>query len=626
MSNNLQLTAYLNEYLKMTNPQFAVMISGKWGCGKTYYIEHQIEEWSKTKVKASADTIELKPIYISVNGINTISSIVRQIKTKLYPILYSKGMAVAKRVAFSALQILTKSKVDIDNDGTGEDLKTLLDAEGILEVFKSESTAIKGNRILIFDDLERCRIPLDELFGFINGIVEHSNSKVILLCDEVKLSKVAEQEDLKVKYEDFKEKLVGQTFLLDVDYAAVTSLFIDEAKNAVLTANKNFIIELFMASRSENLRLARHCMIDIVRLFEQLSMDTSKYPNYEVFAKNVVAYLTLASIEARSGNTLIERYQGYNFSEEDKQANRALESKYLSLLERHHIYHSANSIPVKQLVDFIRTGYIDSPEQYLESSRILHSRNMTDWEKLWWCDKLTNDEFLEILKKEKSRFYNKELDYAFEVAHLAGILLSLEKRGLVKLSRKHVVSTAKKSIAELYKKYPNEFQRTQLSDRGYEFQESRTEEMKEIISYAGKLFQKRANEIEKEYVQQVWNNIGPDTTHESLNKQFEELVPNRQNTYAMKSIFTQVSPRDLASRIAALPNAAKIEFSHFLIERYYLEGYGVITQIDNEQKTDKTNLAKISTILKSKAKRLKLLDKEKTLLITSKIDEAVAKM
>jgi hypothetical protein len=602
------------------------MISGKWGCGKTYYIERQIEEWSKTKVKASADTIELKPVYISVNGITTISSFVRQIKIKLYPILYSKGMAVAKKVAFSALQILTKSKVDIDNDGTGEDLKTLLDAEGILEVFKSESSAIKGNRILILDDLERCRIPLDELFGFINGIVEHSNSKVILLCDEEKLSKVAEQEELKVKYEDFKEKLVGQTFSLDVDYAAVTSLFIDEAKNAVLTANKDFIIELFMASKSENLRLARRCMMDVVRLFEQLSIDTSKYPNFEVFAKNVVAYLTIASIEARSGNSLIDKYQGYNFSEEDKQANQALEEKYVSLLERHHIYHSAYSIPIKQLVNFIRTGYIDSPKQFVESSRILHSRNMADWEKLWWCDKLTNEEFLEILKKEKTRFYNKELDYAYEVVHLAGILLSLEKRELIKLSRRHVVSIAKKSIAELYQKYPNDFQRTQLSDRGYEFQESRTEEMKEIISYAGTLFQKRADVIEKEYVRRVWNNIGPDTTRESLNKQFEELTPNRQYTYAMKCIFTQVSPRDLAARIVALPNAAKIEFSHFLMGRYYLEGCGVIAQIDDEKKADKSQLVKISTILKSKAKHLKLLDKEKTNLIIRKIDEAVAKM
>lgn len=610
----------------MKRPQFAVMITGKWGCGKTYYIEHRIEEWSKAKVKTGDNAIELKPIYVSVNGINTISSVVRQIKTKLYPLLYSKGMAVAKKVAFSALQILTKSKLDLDKDGTGEDLKTLLDAEGILEVFKAESSAIKGNRILIFDDLERCRIPLDELFGFINGIVEHSDSKVILLCDEVKLTQVAEQEGLKVKYEEFKEKLVGQTFSLDVDYTTVISGFIDDAKNPVLTANKDFIIELFVASKCENLRLARHCLVDIVRLFDQISLDSDKYPNYEAFVKNVVAYLTIVSIDARSGNTSIDKYQSNNFSDEDKRANKEIEDKYNVVLERHHIYHSTQSISIRPLVSFIRTGYIDTPEQFIDGSRILHTRNLTDWEKLWWCDKLTNEEFIEILKKEKRRFYNKELDYTFEVVHLAGILLSLEKRGLVKLSRKQVVGTAKKNIAELFKKYSNELYRIQLSDRGYEFQELRTTEMEEIVSYYTMLYQKRTDKIEKCYVQFVWSHIGPETTCESLNAQFEQLTPNRQGTYSMKSIFTQVSPREIATRIAALPNSAKVEFCHFLIHRYYLEGCGIIAQINDEVKADKNNLVKISTILKSKAKRLKLLDKEKTLLIISKIDEAVSKM
>lgn len=27
---------YLNEYIKQDNPQYAVMLKGKWGCGKTF--------------------------------------------------------------------------------------------------------------------------------------------------------------------------------------------------------------------------------------------------------------------------------------------------------------------------------------------------------------------------------------------------------------------------------------------------------------------------------------------------------------------------------------------------------------------------------------------------------------
>ena len=75
-----------------------------------------------------------------------------------------------------------------------------------------------------------------------------------------------------------------------------------------------------------------------------------------------------------------------------------------------------------------------------------------------------------------------------------------------------------------------------------------------------------------------------------------------------------------------LSNAAKEEFASFLIERYYLPEMGVIGTIREEKRADKDNLTKISTLLKTHSKRLKLLDKEKTLYIAKKMDEAVAKM
>jgi len=65
-NDNTQLTAYLNEYIKMSRPQFAVMITGKWGCGKTYYIDGLIKQWKKAKVKTDKESIQLKPVYVVV--------------------------------------------------------------------------------------------------------------------------------------------------------------------------------------------------------------------------------------------------------------------------------------------------------------------------------------------------------------------------------------------------------------------------------------------------------------------------------------------------------------------------------------------------------------------------------
>lgn len=626
MKDNTQLTSYLNEYLKMNTPQFAVMITGKWGCGKTFYIKNRIEEWSKDKIKTGEESIALKPIYISVNGLNTITAVVRKIKTVLYPVLYSKGAQVAKKVAFTALQILTKSRMDLDGDGTGEDLNSLLDAEGILEIFKSDSDTIKGNRVLVIDDVERCKIPLDELFGFVNGIVEHSNSKVILVCDEDKLSEVAEKENLSVQYKSFKEKLVGQTFALAVDYAGVASSFINAKKSTAITNNKALLVELFVASKCENLRLMRHCLIDVERFFEQLPKDIEKNSNYKDFVTNVVAYLVITSLECRYGNEKIQHYQSYSFGEKEKAAARELEAKYNSILERHQLYNSMYTIPISYLIGFIQNGYLESPAYVLSGCRMLRSQSMTDWEKLWRCNRLENDEFIRILNQEKKRFFGKKLEYVFEVAHLAGILLSLEKRGLVKLSRTHVVSVAKANMREIFGKYPEDVTRTMLNSQGYEFQEHGTTEMNAILSYAHQLFDSKVKQTEKAYIQSVWNKLVAGVTYNELENLFDEITPTRRCSYAMESIFIQVPAKVMVEKIAVLPNATKIEFATFLVHRYYLEGSGIIGSVRDEMKKDKDVLKRISAGLKSKAKRQKLIDKEMTLEVSKKIDEAVLKM
>ena len=626
MKDNLELTTYLNEYLKMDKPQFAVMISGKWGCGKTYYIEKRIAEWSKKKEKVEDNSIVLRPIYVSVNGLSSVSAVVRKIKTALHPILYSKGAKVAKKIALGVMNIAVKSTIDLDNDGTGEEFGNLLDADGILEIFMSDSAAVNGNRVLVLDDVERSKIPLDELFGFVNGIVEHSNSKVILVCDEGKLITVANKEKLAVEYKDFKEKLVGQTFLLEADYAGITRDFIDASGNSILKNNCGLITELFVASKCENLRLIRHCLIDIKRFFEQLPKSIEENSNYDSFVTNVVAYLVISSLEYRYGNEKIKYFQSYLFGDEEKAAAQEFEAKYNAILERHQLYHSMYTIPVSDLIGFIQNGYLKSLSYVLSDCRILRSQNMKDWQKLWRCNRLENHEFTRILNQEKKRFFGKELEYVFEVVHLSGILLSLEKRGLVKLSRNHIVKVSKANMRQIFRVYPNDIVRITLNTQGYEFLEHDTEEMNEILAYAHHIFDSRVKQMEKAYIKCVWDKLESGITASELNRLLGEITPTRRCSYDMEGVFWQISPKEMIKKIVALPNADKIEFETFLVNRYYLNGSGINGFIREEMKVDKNALEKISAGLKSQSRRLTLIDKVMTIAVAKRIDEAVGLM
>ena len=479
---------------------------------------------------------------------------------------------------------------------------------------------------MVFDDLERGQIPIDEFFGFVNSIVEHSNSKVILICDEEKLKTSAEKDNLKIKYKDFKEKLIGQTFSLEVDYAQIAASFINASGEKVLTDNLKLIVDLFVASKCENLRIIKHCLLDVVRLLKQLPGEVVESPNYSVFVMNVVAYLVIASIEDRFGNKDIENFQSYNFLKKVTEETRSIEVKYLPTLEYHKLYHSTYSIPVHTLLTFVRTGYLYEPEMVVKESRLLMSRSLTNWEKLWRYKSLSNDDFLNLLKSEKEKFYKKELEYAFEVAHVAGILLSLEKRGLVKLSRKNVVGIAKKNIIKIHKSHPTDIARLAMDHHGYDFHDSDSPEMKEISSFASSLMQKHVENVEEEYIVKAWNQLKERMTANEIEALFDQTTPTRRCSYSMMNIFTQMNPQKMTEKIVSLPNATKDEFACFLVDRYYLKGAGINGTISAEMKKDKDSLKKISCLLKSKAKRLKLIEREQTLLIASKMDEAVDRM
>ena len=623
---NTQLISYLDEYLQMQTPQFAVMITGKWGCGKTYFIKNIKDQWCSSNKNVSENSIDLKPIYVSLNGLSSINSIIRKVKTILYPILYSKGATVAKTVILSALRIASKSFLDLDKDGAGEDMNNLLDAEGIIEVFKSDSDTLEGNRVMILDDVERCKIPLDELFGFINSIVEHSNSKVILICDEEKLDQVANKEGLATEYKNFKEKLVGQTFALKVNYADIAGQFIDKLSNSIINNNRDLIIDLFIASKRENLRLIRHCLIDIKRFFEQLPENIKENHNYDQFVKNIVAYVVMASIETRFGNNGIDYYQSYTISDEAKKVSLELEQRYNPILERYHIYGSSYTIPFKFLIEYIRNGFLTSPEYLISECRMLKSRNLTNWEKLWNSYHLSNAEFSELLSKEKKRFYNKELQYVFEVVHLSGILLSLEKRQLAKLNRKHIVKVAKKTIEHINNTFKGDFSQIYLDSKGYEFQEINSTEMLEIIEYAREKYLAKIKVAERDYVANVWYGLNNEITQKQIVEKFEAVTPTRRCSYNMEGIFHQVKPEVIVDKILSFSNESRLEFMWFLIGRYYLDGCGIRGDIRSEMKEDKSSLIKISAMLKSRAKRKRLIEKETIMMISAKIDEAINKM
>lgn len=181
-------------YLHDDSYNYAVLIDGEWGSGKTYFVNNTL---TKIIEKQESDLETSRKVqYISLYGCKAISD-------------------VQENIAWSFAEDARKVIQDKNNFGTtGQKVSNniLLSSKKIgnailkkflpnMPLYEIASDWLNlGSFIFVFDDLERCDCPINEVFGFLNELVEHENTKVILIANEKELSGIAEIQYLELQY------------------------------------------------------------------------------------------------------------------------------------------------------------------------------------------------------------------------------------------------------------------------------------------------------------------------------------------------------------------------------------------------------------------------------------------
>ncbi len=200
-----ELLSEIKYYVGNKFYNYAVMIDGAWGSGKTYFVKQVLLPELKKETKTS--------IYISLYGVRNIG----ELSKKIY------------------IEFLLKDKADNINTTLLAGATEALDVvSGLISPFigKYGDIEIKEKKIqnlvqkiipikdciLIFDDLERCNCPMKEILGYVNGFVEQAGMKVLIIAnqDELKQKMDAQSmalqlkavlgEDEKLDFEDKQEK------------------------------------------------------------------------------------------------------------------------------------------------------------------------------------------------------------------------------------------------------------------------------------------------------------------------------------------------------------------------------------------------------------------------------------
>lgn len=318
----------LNKYIKNPKMQYAILIDGEWGSGKTYFIKNKFVKGNKNI------------IYIPLNGMKNREEIDKKIYYKILEnnipdnITKSKGIKLVKKTGgaiFSITNELIKKVFSIDISG----IKNINGSE-IISLFKNIS-----DYVIVFDDLERCEMPISEILGYINDYVEHRNVKCVIVANEREINKINYDDnyELKVlsclkddidygdkeensayssrdnkrvgiskiknrilnmyegnkKYKAIKEKLIGITIKYIPNIDRIYDQLIIEYKDQneelykFLKENKDNCIDIFKLNNCNNIRT----MIFIIDRFELLYNEIN---NIDIDKKNTIIKLVFRNV------------------------------------------------------------------------------------------------------------------------------------------------------------------------------------------------------------------------------------------------------------------------------------------------------------------------------------------
>ena len=248
---NDELNQYILHYLTEDKTNTAIMLTGDWGTGKSYYIQNTLKPYLEREENGNHQCI-----VVSLYGIKSTVEISKAIYLEcrakwLKPTTERKAAGkVAAKTVFKSLT----SMLSIDLSKSDSEMQELY-----------ESIDLSG-KLIVLEDLERSGIDIFEVLGYVNTMVEHDGVKVLLVANEEELiqyepikektrdqqktaeliDKLSDHKDRKYtettkKYLSIKEKTVSDTILFDGDLV-----------NAIMKILSEFRKDSFSCFMAEN--------------------------------------------------------------------------------------------------------------------------------------------------------------------------------------------------------------------------------------------------------------------------------------------------------------------------------------------------------------------------------------
>lgn len=552
------------------DPQYAVLLKGKWGCGKTHFINHWIDAY---KGNPTTEQV-LESIYVSLYGLSDTKQITTAINRVICPFLYGKAAKAGKVLAKIASAMVLKHEVDLNYDGISDfSINIGIDS---LSKFKSNDSLVNSKKLLIFDDLERCDVPMKKLLGYLNFFVEQCNCHLIVIGDE---DKIAEGENKKI-FGEFKEKTIGREFEIATDIHSALDTFVNQTpKNDFVVGHQEQIEKFFAMTECDNLRILRQALWDFSR-FEESMTDFLGDSRYEDIMIHVLGTYIISYCEYRGKNHQLFdawiRYdiKGQQFDKEKienlKSQVRAIHQRYNNIYQRLSNYKTFKMELVERVILELNMG--DSIKDYVGKEYFSPEIKRHSWEQISDSFNMDNDKFILFYKELIQDISDNAIPDMRKLGFALAYIVCLDSKEIKELTTTDFIRISE-ALPMYLTGYTQEEDLHNLHleyDRGVNSLVTNVS-LERLVELSAKFEEEYNKKIKcaKNVMTTTLENL-TDSNVAKLCDINEGALPDHSRTYNMVAIFNHVDISKLMKQLQSLSNESLNLFNHFIRSRYEL--------------------------------------------------------
>lgn len=310
-----ELNQYILHYLTEDKTKSAIMLTGPWGTGKSYYIQNELKPFLEKKENGGHSCV-----IVSLYGLKDTAEISKSIYLGTRMKFLTAASEKSTTVTFAGETIIKgiAGAFGVDLSVSEESLKRLY-----------TSVNLTG-KLVVLEDLERSGIDILEVLGYVNNLVEQDGVKVLLVANEeeliqytpLKASTKADLErtemldritghrdrlftDSTIAYLKVKEKTISDTIEFEEDYQTaireIVQMFDNETLNKFSTVESiKDILDIMSHCQSYNLRSFIFACQKTNDIFSSLD---EKYLSDENFVQGVFIGILSFVLKQKNGNS-----------------------------------------------------------------------------------------------------------------------------------------------------------------------------------------------------------------------------------------------------------------------------------------------------------------------------------